>query len=375
MAGCRVNCRVDGRTCSSFRPYVLQIDQVQGSASDQNSSGGDDSLLPLCHGSGRLMGSTGHTSNEQQQLICTVKADLVRPSLHQPTEGRVELHVHFASSASNSNIHRLETEQQTQAILSHLILPHLVDTSALCLHPGHLSWRLAVDVHILEAAGGSLLDCATRLISATLLHATRLPHVVVNPPTTPSTTATKEAGHGKNTPNATVSFTVDGDWAKAKPVPGLSSHGDSMSASSSVIAITVAVLLDQDLTRKQRPVYSFVVDPTVQEEDCSMALVHVALLAPKSDEGEADYTVVGVHKTRAGALPMSLLPDICQTAKEAVSQANDSFIIQKASTAGTSKISSMGDDGMTNHHPSTMFRQQFEWYGPESQVGYELSTT
>ncbi|KAL7571196.1 hypothetical protein ACA910_008858 [Epithemia clementina (nom. ined.)] len=401
LAGCRANCRVDGRTCTSYRPYILQIDAAsqQQQQQQQRKGGGDPGLLPLCHGSARLMGSTGHASHETQHLLCTVKADLVRPLQQQPNHGMVELHVHFsgatAAAAASSNQSRRDSEQEVQAILSQLLLNNndttttgggswLVDTRALCLQPGTLAWRLAVDVYILEAAGGCLIDCAAQLICATLLQATWLPNVAVvsnnSAATTKGSDNTNKHGDNRITsdtigdggnPTSTssflspISFTVDGDWAKAKLVPGLPCN-------SSVMIVTVAVLLDYEIVvsttthHSQRPpVYSLLVDPNAQEEACAMTLVHVALQV-----AEVGTTIVGLSKTQSGALPMNLLPEITKTAVQAVSAAQRAFVVQQPlQLAAVPASSHQHERGFTNtsnanHHPSTLLQEQFEWRIP-----------
>ena len=378
LAGCRANCRVDGRTCTAFRSYSIQVDNNNshggGSSSTDdevvgNTIVGDSSLLPFCHGSARLVGSTGHAAHETQHLLCTVKADLVRPSLQQPEQGIVEVHVQFATGttttgggSSSSHVARREVEQQTQILLSQWVVPHLlVDTYALCLHPKALAWRLAVDVYILEASGGSLVDCAARVVAAALLQATRLPKVEV----VVANTTTQENNNNDSKPpldddysSSSFSFTVDGDWAKSLPVPCLhrTVDMDPMDAPCCIV-ITVAVLLDYDLTHRSKPIYTLLLDPNVQEETCALALIHVAVA--ETGKGRPPQ-VVGLHKTHTGALPMTLLSDISQMALQAVATANQAFCIQRLSLP----VPNLHADHQ-DYHRSTLLQEKLHWHLPQ----------
>ena len=75
LAGCRQDCRLDGRTCHELRPYVMVR------------YNGDDPLM-LSHGSARLLSANACSNGESTQLLASVKAELVPPPVqHLPNHG------------------------------------------------------------------------------------------------------------------------------------------------------------------------------------------------------------------------------------------------------------------------------------------------
>jgi len=357
LSGCRVDCRLDGRKRLEFRPYQILI--PGGGNSNEQATSSDD-LLPLSHGSARLMGSVGHTSTEEQQILCSVKAELVHPSALAPNQGVVELHLHGSSGSR----HTKRDLEQAQDILSQLLVGRLVDTHALCITPGEFVWRLAVDVFVLEAAGGCLLDCAARVASAALA-ATRLPQVTAQPKTNPSSSSgsteaeTSEQQQNQNT------LVVDGDYAKSQsiPLPTTTLVGANGPSTLSSSIVTVAVMQDFDLATK-RPLYSLIVDATLAEEACALALIHVCVqLAHCNDDPKAPPTasIVGLHKTQQGALPIHLLPDITNTALEAAASASLAF-----STVQPSRLLEENRQKQPKPNLSTLLQEQLQWVGEET---------
>mmetsp|Transcript_29466 Transcript_29466/g.68736 ORF Transcript_29466/g.68736 Transcript_29466/m.68736 type:complete len:393 (-) Transcript_29466:65-1243(-) len=361
LAGCRVNCRLDGRQRLDFRPYqIISNDSI-------NNGDNDTELLPLSHGSARLIGSTGHAATEQQHLLCSVKAELVRPSVQAPRRGVVELHVTSGpgppkGSNGNTTTPTKRDLDRAQQVLSQLLDGRWVDANALCCC-GDVVWKLAVDVLVVEAAGGSLVDCAARVIAAGLA-ATQLPHVVTSTGGSSGSSNHDTATMTTSDPTTTTSIRVDTDYAKSRPIPLPTILWDSVPTTTtlSVCIITVAVLQDFDLATK-RPLYSLIVDATLAEEACALALVHVGVQwarTVRNDDGlpasqPPTARIVGLHKTQPGALPLVLLPDIAQTALEAAEKADAAFVRVRNNT------SSSLPKRRTTTNQSTLLQEQFQW--------------
>ena len=345
-SSCRVGCRLDGRSCTEFRPYQILVQDPH----------------PLSHGSARMVGSVGHASHEQVHLTCSVKAELVRPSPKRPHQGLCELFLTHGGTFLPNNTHRhmKRTLEQTQGILTNLLADRIVDTYALCLVPHECVWKLSIDVLVLEAAGGALMDCAARLMAATL-QATKLPHVVMTPNDN-TTKSTESSANSKTNSNHTI--VVDGDVAKAHAIP-LAGTGR---------VVTLAILQDIDLAT-QRPLYSIVADPHLAEETCALALVHVCIhSAPMATGRAADDTdqqqqqqhnsIVGLHKTQPGALPLSLLPEITATALQVVEDADAAFVTQRDDSEDLSTTTNTPKTTMPEQHfsnASTILSEQFQW--------------
>ena len=326
LAGCRQDCRLDGRTCHEIRPYVL----VQQSTADNPNS--DTAPLILSHGSARLLSANSCHDGESTQLLCSIKAELVQPAQDCPNHGAVEFHVDTLAAGISRRLC-----DDLQATLTHLLASSrnngsssgnnhgIVDTSALCVLPGVYAWRLQIDVYIVSHAG-SLLDAASRVIRAAL-QTTKLPTVEVLPTT--ATATTSHESQQAETTTTTAAVMVDGDYHHASYVPGVE---------RGPLIVTVTVLqssLDTTTTTttNHRPVTCLVLDATAAEEACATAQVHVAVV-PGTAKDDKTPTITAVRKTGTGSLPVALLPEITKLALQQASKvdtADDAFV-RKTST-------------------------------------------
>jgi exosome complex RNA-binding protein Rrp42 (RNase PH superfamily) len=91
---------------------------------------------------------------------------------------------------------------------------------------------------------------------------------------------------------------VDSDYQKGQRPPHV--------ADLAPCIVTVSLILVSSTQKGRLPQTVLVLDATAQEEACSYAQVHVALLHP---EGSDKPIVCGIRQTGTGSLPMSLLPD------------------------------------------------------------------
>jgi exosome complex component RRP42 len=262
LQGCRENCRRDGRSRDEFRPYYVVIGNVA-----------------LSYGSARVFLPTQDT-----HLVVSVKAELVVPSNMTPSEGVVEVSVDFSnpetSNSSSSSADALETT------LSTLLIPHLVDTRQLCIAPEYYVWKINIDILILSASGGSLMDACSQGIHAALGQ-TMLPRLTV--------AAAAESDDNK------PALQVDSNVKAARPV-----------ISKSNVPVIVTISLLRDLQHPKRPI--LIVDATAEEETCSFAQVHVVL-----DQGgsNTEPMICALHKAGGGALPFALLQEVTQFCLEA----------------------------------------------------------
>lgn len=267
--GCLHGCRADGRRCDESRKYKLIC------SADGNS-------LPLVSGSARLLGHGQH-------ILCSVKAEIVKPATIRPNEGTVELHVDSFMPGSHKE------HDHTAAVLSQLLADQLVDTKRLCIVPGQYAWRLHVDLYILSSQGqtGNFLDASSHVIRAALRH-TLLPSI------TPvhKQDATKQSS---------IELSVDSDIRKARPP-----EGDA--------PVVVTISLVKCAQREPGTTTSvLLVDATPLEQACSYAQVHVAVQG-------GDY-IVAVHKSQTGSLAVPLLAEITQLAVATASQRNELYSI------------------------------------------------
>jgi exosome complex component RRP42 len=294
LEGCRDDCRLDGRRCQEHRPYVIVQPLTEA--------------LILSHGSARLIGATSQGGGgEATHLLCSVKAELVQPSPHEPDRGVVEYHVDSWMAGFSRRVC-----DDLQASLTHLLGDSVVDTAALHLGGGSsLAWRLHVDVYILSTAG-SLLEAASRVIRAAL-QATRLPAVAVVAP------AAQPDG------DAASSRSPDGDTTSASLVvdPDVHASTTPVGASDGPVIVTVTVMQSTS-PRSDRPgvMTHLVLDATAQEEACATAQVHVTVQGNR---------LGAVRKSGTGSLPVALLTDITKLAVPAAATTNPAFSHQSSS--------------------------------------------
>eukprot|EP00586_Coscinodiscus_wailesii_P008863 CAMPEP_0172523926 /NCGR_PEP_ID=MMETSP1066-20121228/293917_1 /TAXON_ID=671091 /ORGANISM="Coscinodiscus wailesii, Strain CCMP2513" /LENGTH=264 /DNA_ID=CAMNT_0013307023 /DNA_START=22 /DNA_END=813 /DNA_ORIENTATION=- len=172
LRGCSSNLRVDGRTCSDFRPYTLST-----TSNTHNSASKKSPLLLLSNGSSRisLPGST-------TDIIVSIKNEIVSPKPNNPESGVIEYNVDFFSSHGTTTGGSFgvskKVEMEYSQILKRLLWSQLSDLD-LTISPGKYCWRVCVDVMILAFDGGSTVVDAISVGVHAALNSMVLPRVTV----------------------------------------------------------------------------------------------------------------------------------------------------------------------------------------------------
>lgn len=265
IEGCVNDMRSDGRSVRDFRQYgITPSSSSSSSISSSVSTAAMASSAPLVlsNGSSRVT-----LPGSDTDVLCSVRAELVVPSALHPNEGAVELNVDLlpsaASVAGSDNRRRRTEEMEIAAILTDLLLPHVVDRSQLCVIPGKYVWKLNVDVMVLTCDGNVVDVCALAIRSA--IRSTVLPMVT---PVAKAGNEDGDAGGSGNSGKASDDFMVDGDIAKASVPPG---------AESCPVVVTVFVL-DKERGRGNSSGGSvFIVDAQSDEEFCSSTRISVSV--------------------------------------------------------------------------------------------------
>lgn len=348
--GCRENCRSDGRTRDEFRSYTIVTghDATDATMVEDTSNSKTPHThhyqhqappLVLSNGSARLFSSSAGCCNNTH-ILCSVKAEVVHPAPNEPDMGVVELYVDtlttaIGSGGSGGGSRAIQRKLQDgwTATLQQLLVEHLVDLSALCIVPGQYVWRLHVDLYLLQADAGSLLDAASHVMRAALAN-TLLPSITTTTTTTSATPTTVETDQSTTAnSDANTDLVVDGDVWKARPPPGVE---------RAPVLVTVAVLKCRSAATSTNsstttgghhgaasalPVHVLIVNATLEEEACAYCLVHVAIVTA----ADGTKRVCACQKTGHGSLPVPLLPDIMAQALAAVDPACRQYRIQQPS--------------------------------------------
>jgi exosome complex component RRP42 len=259
LQGCREDCRRDGRSRDEFRPYYI----VQGD-------------VALSYGSSRVFLPTQET-----HVLVSIKAELVVPSAVAPQEGVVELNVDFL----HSDPHHSSTSDALETTLSTLFVPHLIDKRRLCIAPEYYVWKINIDILIISANGGSLMDACSQGIHSALGQ-TLLPQLAVAP------------AEGGNTKGSKPTLQVDSDIKAARPI---------IAGGMVNVPVIVTVFLLRDTQQQRRPI--LIVDATAEEETCSFAQIHVVLERVQSG-ALSEPMICALHKAGGGALPFALLQEV-----------------------------------------------------------------
>mmetsp|Transcript_33012 Transcript_33012/g.49876 ORF Transcript_33012/g.49876 Transcript_33012/m.49876 type:complete len:316 (-) Transcript_33012:166-1113(-) len=259
LEGCRDNCRLDGRSRKSLRPFTLITSDP----------------LVLSHGSSRIIA-------QKTEIVCSVKAELVHPRVEAPDKGVLEIHVDIGSDAGDYRKRRL-TEHQLQASLNFLLSDNLIPLQSLCVVEGHYVWKLHCDIIVLTLEGGSIIDVASRALRGALMQ-TKIPHILPL----------------SNKGQAQMDLAIDGDIQKAQNAVG----EDSEDLCPVIVSVAVC-----KCPPKSSPV--LVLDTTLEEELCASCIVRVAV-APSGD-------IVAIQSMN-GSLPIGLLTDIKSAAIQASKQ-------------------------------------------------------
>ena len=297
--------RIDGRSRLEHRPYSISTKRSQ---SPHKKSTHTSSSLVLSNGSSRI-----HLPGSATDIICSVKADLVRPSPHKPNEGVVEVSVDSSlsggleiSSKTSSKRQLRERESQITSYLQRLIVPHAVNYRELVISPGKYVWRLSVDIVILRCDGCILDACAMAMREG--LRGTLLPRV-----TAVVKSDEKDALNNSSGGSGNSDLIVEGDIRQALPPPG---------AEECPLIVTVSVL---SAPQGERIRHFCIVDARTEEEACASSRVCVSV--------DSKGMVCGVHTLGGGgvnedmdeefgvegfgissSMPVSMLNDVVNTA-------------------------------------------------------------
>lgn len=364
--GCLADCRGDGRRNTEFRPYVLQAEPqpLQGGretaavTSSSSSSSSSSSLAPLIlsNGSARYVSDHAH-------MLCSVKADVVRPSSNRPYEGVVELHVsldHAAASSSSQRRSNRDDRDALQDLLRDLLVDHLpLDKPKLCLVPHWSVWRIVVDVCVIATDGSSasMLADASALVVMAALQSTFLPTVTVvekhpnnDLPEPTSSTYSGTSTMGLNSKglasssqrSATAEFelVVDGDITHATPLPGVHDVPAPQIVTVTLLQCpTHATDIGGDgSTTALIPV----LDASSHEAACAHACLHVAVrrrLPPSTTRPDQAATaaleICALQTSGGGSIPLTLLPRLVQLASDA---ADRQVAAGRTTTTTTSEV-------------------------------------
>lgn len=338
--GCQMDCRLDGRSRHEFRTYPIET-----------------AVLPLSNGSSRLLLPIDTCSNGIQQYLCSVKAELVQPSLQYPNAGSVEISVFCDGNKGAA--------QQAQAALQQSRVSWIQDLGQLCVVPGIAVWKLSVDLFLLSSTGsggsgsnsssssniqlssmGSIsLDAASHCIRAAL-HDTVLPSIATTTKSNamdeiiaPSQESSPESKTNETTTTTTLDgLLVDSDIANALPlmssidripfivtvhlIPSSNSQsldsGNNTSSNngSSGPGYNKSTLGSLD----GPPSLILLLDASPSEVAVSTMAVHVVVMAAMLSSDEADDTdkngrlACSVWKSGGGSIPLAVLPDCVHAA-------------------------------------------------------------
>jgi exosome complex component RRP42 len=350
--GCLEDCRVDGRSCREFRHHSLAV------SSSPSSSSSSSPLLIRSNGSARMLLDGTH-------VLCSIKADIVRPSEMRPNQGAIELSVEYHPHASGSpptggggrNKSRND-EDVLQQLLEDLLLPHLLDLTSLCLVRGELAWRLSIDLLVLacgagcsstSAGPGALLDAGAMTIIAALQN-TWLPSVTViakedeeegegetiSKGPKPSSLGLGRGRDANNNDAATAELVVEGDMAKAQRVFELTNKekGDGSNDDAGqqqqqqkhgaihLVTVTILKCYATSPSAHEAPTARYVslLDATCDEVACSHCQIHVAIRSEPAANGSGDprrtaaVVVCALQTSGGGSVHSSLISDASQLA-------------------------------------------------------------
>jgi exosome complex component RRP42 len=350
--GCLEDCRVDGRSCREFRHHSLAV-----SSSTTSSSSSHSPLLIRSNGSARMLLDGTH-------VLCSVKADIVRPPESRPNQGALELSVEYHPHASGGptggagrNKSRND-EDVLQQLLEDLLLPHLLDLTSLCLVRGELAWRLSIDLLVLAcgagcssatAGPGALLDAGAMTIIAALQN-TWLPAVTViakeeegegegetgSKGPKPSSLGLGRGRDANNDAGATAELVVEGDMAKAQRVFELTNKekgdGDGDAGQQQqqhqqqhgaihLVTVTILKCYATSPSAHEPPAARYVslLDATCDEVACSHCQIHVAVRTGPAANGSVDpkrkaAVVCALQTSGTGSVHLSLISDASQLA-------------------------------------------------------------
>ena len=96
--GCFAGIRSDGRSTRNYRPYIVTPSGARAAAISNPSAVSSHVPLVLSNGSSRVS-----LPGSDTDVICSVRADLVRPAPERPAEGTVELKIDLLPSGASAS--------------------------------------------------------------------------------------------------------------------------------------------------------------------------------------------------------------------------------------------------------------------------------
>ncbi|KAL3787565.1 hypothetical protein HJC23_000053 [Cyclotella cryptica] len=305
--------RIDGRSRLEHRPY-----SVGTRPSTTTTATSSSSCLILSNGSSRI-----HLPGSSTDILCSVKADLVRPSPNKPNEGVVEISVDSSlaggldlslggaggGGGTAAKRQLRERESQITSLLQRLVVPHAVHYRELAICPGKYVWRLSVDIVVLRCDGCVLDGCAMAMREG--LRSTLLPRVsaVMNGE---EGVASGVGDHGGSSNNDLI---VEGDVRMALPPPGVE---------DCPLVVTVGVL-SAPMGAGGRVRHVCVVDARTEEEACASSRVCVSVdrkgmvcgvhtLGGGGMENRMEDEFGGLGLGISSSMPVNMLGDVVNTA-------------------------------------------------------------
>jgi exosome complex component RRP42 len=277
IEGCETNLRLDGRGNADYRPYIVE-----------KCSSNNTSLLVLSNGSSRV-----YLPNRCTDVVCSVKGEIVRPTLAQPSHGVLEVNVEFFASSSSQQQQKINKrnkrsdEMNLTQILSTL-LGKAIHLDQLCIVPKNYVWKLFVDVFVVSGTGGNILD-ACSMAMYTALNVTYLPLVT---PLSTQISRNQQQQHDTITKSSLIIDDLMVDGTTTETIPG---------ATECPVTVTICRIgkkMVMDCTR-------------LEEECCPMGAASLSVSVDKLRK------VCGVHKFGEGSIPFKQLLQVNAMAVEA----------------------------------------------------------
>eukprot|EP01031_Cornospumella_fuschlensis_P031586 gene31586-38174_t len=159
------------RSISSSEHAYIAAGCVQG-LEDYRSVSIENNIFPQANGSSRVR------LLDQIDILCSVKADVGRPSPQAPASGRLEVHVDLSPlspSASNPS----DAENLAETVAACLSQPAYLSLPSLCILPHKHVWVLYVDIIVLKGGeGSSVVDMCVLAGGVAMAGASLPPHVL-----------------------------------------------------------------------------------------------------------------------------------------------------------------------------------------------------
>ena len=249
---CAADYRIDGRSNLQHRPYML----LSPSSSPILSNGSSRLFLP---------GST-------TDILCSIKAELVHPPFRS-TDGAIDLNVDILPYMPNLTDRKdiRNKEMEVSSMLTHLLLPHLLDRNVLVVLEGRFVWRLNIDIMVVHCDGNLIDACSIAVRGA--MQNLRLPFVV-------AVQKVGEENGNRDPKRASDEIMVDGDIANSIIPDGVVNCPIIITVCL-IPLTTVAVSQDEGnnssrfAKKKQENV--MIVDPSKQEEECASTKIIMSI--------------------------------------------------------------------------------------------------